>query len=72
MLINRQRNLTMKKLLLTLSVVAIIATACNSNKADQENADSMYKYTDTTKVTDSLSADSTADSLTNAPADVNH
>ncbi|MDN3588278.1 hypothetical protein QWY86_16465 [Pedobacter aquatilis] len=62
----------MKKPLLILSVLAIIATGCNSNKADEKNADSLYKYTDTTKVTDSLSTDSTADSLTNAPADVKH
>lgn len=62
MLINRERNLTMRKPLLILSVLAITAVGCNSNKADEENADSMYKYTDTTKVTDSLSTDSTADS----------
>jgi len=62
----------MKKPLLILSVFAIIAVGCNSNKADEKNADSMYKYTDTTKVTDSLSTDSTADSLTNAPADASH
>lgn len=47
------------------------ATACNSKKADKENADSMYKYTDT-NVRDSLKTDSTSDSTTNAPADVNN
>ncbi|WP_316737497.1 hypothetical protein [Pedobacter aquatilis] len=62
----------MRKLLIILSVIATFATACNGKKADEKNADSMYKYTDTTKVIDSLATDSTADSLTNAPADVNN
>ncbi|WP_231459791.1 hypothetical protein [Pedobacter sp. Leaf132] len=62
----------MKKQLLILCAFATMALACNGNKADKENADSMYKYTDTTKVVDSLATDSTADSTTNAPADVNH
>ncbi|WP_421943513.1 hypothetical protein [Pedobacter sp.] len=62
----------MKKPLLILSVLAVVAIGCNSNKADEKNADSMYKYTDTTKVIDSLSTDTTADSLTNAPADASH
>jgi len=59
-------------LALALSVACI---SCSGEKADKENADSMYKYTDTTKVVDSNATDSAsgrllADSISNTPAGV--
>jgi hypothetical protein len=53
-----------------VAAFGLALSACSGKKADQENADSMYKYTDTNKVVDSTKTDSTADSTTNAPADV--
>lgn len=52
-----------------MAAFGLALSACSGKKADQENADSMYKYTDTNKVIDSASTDSIADSTTNAPAD---
>jgi len=60
-----------KTFLILFAIASIAATACNSKKADSENADSMYKYTDT-NVRDSLKTDTTSDSTTNAPADANN
>jgi len=57
------------KLIILVTAFGLALSACNSKKADQENADSMYKYTDTNQVIDSTSTDSIADSTTNAPAD---
>ncbi|MBE5321856.1 hypothetical protein IM793_22060 [Pedobacter sp. MR2016-19] len=58
------------KIIILMAAFGLALSACSGKKADQENADSMYKYTDTGKVIDSTSTDSTADSTTNAPADV--
>jgi len=57
------------KLIILVTAFGLALSACSGKKADQENADSMYKYTDTNKVIDSASTDSVADSTTNAPAD---
>lgn len=57
------------KLIILVTAFGLALSACNGKKADQENADSMYKYTDTNQVIDSTSTDSIADSTTNAPAD---
>ena len=50
--------------------------ACNGKQADQENADKMNQYTDSTALDttsmDSTSANKMADSTTNAPADASH
>lgn len=63
----------MKKMIIICSVMATFAiAACGGKHADQENADSMFRYTDTNKVIDSTRADTTSDSTTNAPADVNN
>jgi len=58
------------KLIILVTAFGLALSACSGKKADQENADSMYKYSDTNKVIDSAHTDSTADSTTNAPADV--
>ncbi|SDH60526.1 hypothetical protein SAMN05421827_13123 [Pedobacter terrae] len=60
------------KIIILVAAFGLAFSACSGKKADQENADSMYKYTDTNKVVDSTSTDSVADSTTNAPADVKH
>ncbi|WP_343523361.1 hypothetical protein [Pedobacter sp.] len=52
------------------ATLALTLSACTGKKADQENADTMHKYTDTSKMVDSTHTDSTADSTTNAPADI--
>ncbi|GGH16779.1 hypothetical protein [Pedobacter zeae] len=52
------------------ATLGLTLSACTGKKADQENADTMYKYTDTSKMVDSTHTDSTADSTTNAPADI--
>jgi len=52
------------------ATLGLTLSACTGKKADQENADTMHKYTDTSKMVDSTHTDSTADSTTNAPADV--
>ena len=57
------------KLIILVTAFGLALSACSGKKADQENADSTYKYTDTNKVIDSASTDSVADSTTNAPAD---
>jgi len=65
----------MKNILFTLCAATILfVTSCSGKKADQENADSTYKYPDTSKL-DSSAQDTTpifADSTTNAPADAKH
>jgi hypothetical protein len=53
-----------------VAAFGLALSACSGKKADQQNADSMYKYTDTNKLIDSTSTDSVADSTTNAPVDV--
>ena len=58
------------KIIILVAAFGLTLSACSGKKADQENADSMYKYTDTNKLIDSTSTDSIADSTTNAPADV--
>ena len=58
------------KIIILVAAFGLALSACSGKKADQENADSTYKYSDTSKVTDSTKTDSTADSTTNAPADV--
>jgi len=60
------------KIIILVAAFGLALSACSGKKADQENADSMYNYTDTNKVIDSTKTDSTADSTTNAPADVKH
>ena len=65
-----------KKLMLIALSIGFSLAACNSEKADSENADKMNTYSDSTTL-DTNSKDSTqanimADSTTNAPADVNH
>ncbi|KQM78800.1 hypothetical protein ASE74_12610 [Pedobacter sp. Leaf216] len=57
------------KLIILVTAFGLSLAACTGKKADQENADSMSKYTDTTKAVDSASTDAIADSTTNAPAD---
>lgn len=57
------------KIIILITAFGLGLAACSGNKADQENADSTYKYSDTNKVIDSASTDSIADSTTNAPAD---
>lgn len=54
------------------AALGLAFSACSGDKADQQNADSLHQYTDTSKVVDSIGTDSTADSTTNAPADVKH
>ncbi|RZK20920.1 MAG: hypothetical protein EOO86_02855 [Pedobacter sp.] len=49
--------------------VALAFSACNGKQADQKNAEEMNQYTDSTANQDSLSADTTHDRTTNAPAD---
>lgn len=60
-----------KLTILTLSIVLSLS-ACNTKKADQQNADQMHHSSDTSLV-DTTAKDSirssTADSITNAPAD---
>ncbi|MBO9672826.1 MAG: hypothetical protein J7577_05255 [Sphingobacteriaceae bacterium] len=58
------------KVIILMAALGLILSACTGKKADQENADTMHKYTDTSKIVDSTHTDSTADSTTNAPADV--
>ena len=58
------------KIIILVAAFGLALSACSGKKADQENADSMYKYADTGKVVDSASTDSLADSTRNAPADV--
>ena len=58
------------KIIILVAAFGLALSACSGKKADQENADSTYKYTDTNKLIDSTSTDSVADSTTNAPADV--
>ncbi|QXU40615.1 hypothetical protein [Pedobacter sp. D749] len=58
------------KIIILMAAFGLALSACSGKKADQENADSTYKYSDTSKVIDSTKTDSTADSTTNAPADV--
>jgi len=58
------------KVIILVAVLGLALSACSGNKADEQNADSLHKYTDTSKVIDSAGTDSTADSTTNAPADV--
>jgi len=60
------------KIIILVTALGLSLAACSGNKADHENADTMNKYTDTTKVIDSAGTDATADSTTNAPADVKH
>lgn len=60
------------KAMILAAALGLALSACSSNKADQKNADSLHKYTDTSKLADSIVTDSTADSTTNAPADVKH
>ncbi|MBB6238467.1 protein involved in sex pheromone biosynthesis [Pedobacter sp. AK013] len=60
------------KIIILVAAFGLALSACTGKKADQENADSTYKYTDTTKVIDSTSTDAVADSTTNAPADIKH
>jgi protein involved in sex pheromone biosynthesis len=60
------------KIIILVAAFGLALSACSGKKADQENADTMYKYTDTNKVVDSTSTDAVADSTTNAPADVKH
>ncbi len=60
------------KIIILMTAFGLALSACSGKKADQENADSIYQYTDTNKVIDSTKTDSTADSTTNAPADVKH
>ena len=60
----------MKTKLLILNVALGLAlSACNGKQADEKNADEMIQYTDSTTSQDSLSADTTHDKTTNAPAD---
>lgn len=65
-----------KKSLIIIFGFALALTACNGKQADQKNADSMNRYTDSTTL-DTNTMDSTqsnimADSTTNAPADAGH
>ncbi|RZJ92875.1 MAG: hypothetical protein EOO20_00185 [Chryseobacterium sp.] len=57
------------KLLIFMMAIGLAFSACNGKQADQENADEMNQYTDSTTHKDSLSADTTHDKTTNAPAD---
>ncbi|MFC4211071.1 hypothetical protein ACFOWA_07760 [Pedobacter lithocola] len=63
----------MKKTIILLSLGTLLFAACSGNKADEENADSMYRYSDTNKATvDTTTIDSARtkgypDSTTNAP-----
>jgi len=62
--------------LAALTITGLFVASCNGKQADQENADSTYKYSDTNKK-DSAMMDTTkgkvyADSTTNAPADAKH
>ncbi|MDQ1142435.1 hypothetical protein [Pedobacter agri] len=52
-----------------MMAIGLAFSACNGKQADQENADEMNQYTDSTTQKDSLSADTTHDKTTNAPAD---
>ena len=60
-------------ILAIVATISIAATSCSGKKADQENADSMYKYQDTSVSTidtgtrDSLATKALQDSTTNAP-----
>ncbi|KIA91156.1 hypothetical protein OC25_23145 [Pedobacter kyungheensis] len=60
------------KAMILAAALGLAFSACSGNKADQQNADSLHQYTDTNIVADSIVTDSTADSTTNAPADVKH
>ncbi|WP_316846275.1 hypothetical protein [Pedobacter psychrodurus] len=57
------------KMIILVAALGLTFSACSGNKADEKNADSLHQYTDTSKM-DSTHNDSTADSTTNAPADV--
>ena len=65
----------MKSLIITFGCVLALV-ACNGKQADQENADDMNRYTDSTTLDtntmDSTSSNIMADSTTNAPADAGH
>ncbi|MFC3560285.1 hypothetical protein [Pedobacter jamesrossensis] len=68
------KKMIMKKYkFLLVSLVSLVFAACSGEKADQEHADSMNKYTDTNYSTvDTNSVDSARtkdfpDSTTNAP-----
>jgi len=62
------------KLIMLSLATSLMFAACNGKQADQENADSMNQYSDSSTVDtmnmDSSKAIGTADSTTNAPADV--
>jgi protein involved in sex pheromone biosynthesis len=58
------------KIIILIAAFGLALSACSGNKADEKNADSLHKYTDTSKMADSTNTDTTADSTTNAPADV--
>jgi len=64
-----------KLIIIGLAICTSFA-ACNGKQADQENADKMNQYTDSTSLgtttKDSTNANNMADSTTNAPADANH
>jgi protein involved in sex pheromone biosynthesis len=60
------------KVIILVTALGLALSACTGKKAGEENADTMHKYTDTSKMMDSTHTDSTADSTTNAPADVKH
>ncbi|MCX2431300.1 hypothetical protein [Pedobacter sp. GR22-10] len=62
--------------LAALTLTGLFVASCNGKQADQENADSTYKYSDTNKK-DSAMMDTTkgkmlADSISNTPADAKH
>ncbi|QPH39018.1 hypothetical protein [Pedobacter endophyticus] len=60
-------------LIIALLTASVFATSCSGNRADKENADTMYKYTDTNKATidtnsrDSVHANALDDTTMNAP-----
>ncbi|WP_344852658.1 hypothetical protein [Pedobacter jeongneungensis] len=58
-------------MIILVTALGLALSACTGKKAGEENADTMHKYTDTSKRIDTHT-DSTADSTTNAPADVKH
>ncbi|MCZ4222374.1 hypothetical protein [Pedobacter rhodius] len=63
----------MRKIIIVMALAASATFGCSGNKADKENADSMYQYTDTNKATvdttgkDSVNTKGFPDSTTNAP-----
>lgn len=57
------------KLFILTVALGLALSACNGKQADEKNADEMNQYTDSTTGQDSLSADTTHDKTTNAPAD---